>query len=167
MDLLLNNVLNLTTEEVENSKIEFNMKDGTGGQQFLDRWLKHSEDEKMSGTCGQCSYWGWYGKKRNFYTGQWVFSFVRMTYDCDALGFEMDCSHAFEEVYGSASYDSNYLKKVIDDVTDISLLGSAIYSRWRYFNHWAYESEEILEIKNRTWFILALSRLALLSGENL
>lgn len=47
MDLLLNNVLNLTKEEIENSKIEFNMKAGSGGQPFLDRWLKHSEAEKM------------------------------------------------------------------------------------------------------------------------
>ena len=51
-------------------------------------------------------------------------------------------------------------------MTDIPLLGSAIYSQWRYFNHWAYTGAEILEPKNRAWFILALSRLALLSGEN-
>ena len=62
MDLLLNNVLNLTKEEIQNSKIEFNMQAGSGGQPFLDRWLKHSEAEKMSGTCADCSYWGWYGK---------------------------------------------------------------------------------------------------------
>ena len=42
MDLPLNNVLNLTKEEIENSKIEFNMQAGSGGQPFLDRWLKHS-----------------------------------------------------------------------------------------------------------------------------
>lgn len=30
MDLLLNNVLNLTKEEIENSKIEFNMQAGSG-----------------------------------------------------------------------------------------------------------------------------------------
>ena len=35
----------------------------------------------MSGTCSDCSYWGWYGKQRNFYPGQWVFSFARMTDD--------------------------------------------------------------------------------------
>ena len=81
MDLLLNNILNLTKEEIQNSKIEFNMQAGNGGQPFLDRWLKHSEDEKMSGTCTDCSYWGWYGKQRNFYPGQWVFSFARMTDD--------------------------------------------------------------------------------------
>lgn len=81
MDLLLNNVLNLTKEEIQNSKIEFNMQAGSGGQPFLDRWLKHSEAEKMSGTCSDCSYWGWYGKQRNFYPGQWVFSFARMNDD--------------------------------------------------------------------------------------
>lgn len=89
-----------------------------------------------------------------------------MADDCAALGFEMDCGHAFERVYGAAVSNSEELDKVIDDITDISLLGSAIYSRWRYFNHWAYNAAEILEPKNRIWFILALSRLALLSGEN-
>lgn len=51
MELLLNNVLNLTKEEIDNSKIEFNMQAGSGGQPFLDIWLKHSETEKMAGTC--------------------------------------------------------------------------------------------------------------------
>ena len=58
------------------------------------------------------------------------------------------------------------MDRFIDDVTDIPLLGSAIYSRWRYFNHWAYTGAEILEPNNRAWFILALSRLALLSSDN-
>lgn len=44
------------------------------------------------------------------------------------------------------------------------LLGSAIYSRWRYFNHWAYTGEEILEPQNRNWFITALTRLEKLSA---
>lgn len=89
-----------------------------------------------------------------------------MADDCAALGFEMDCGHAFEHVYGKAASNCEELDKIIDDVTDISLLGSAIYSQWRYFNHWAYDGAEILESKNRAWFILALSRLALLTDEN-
>ena len=89
-----------------------------------------------------------------------------MADDCEALGFEMDCGHAFAEKYGSAANNHEALDKIIDDVKDISLLGSAIYSQWRYFNHWAYDAEEILAPKNRAWFILALSRLALLSGDN-
>ena len=88
-----------------------------------------------------------------------------MADDCAALGFEMDCGHAFSEKYGTASSDSTELNKVIDNVNDVFLLGSAIYSQWRYFNHWAYSGEEILKPKNRAWFIIALSRLAILTGE--
>lgn len=87
--------------------------------------------------------------------------------DCAALGFEMDCGHAFSEKYGQASSNHEILNRIIDDVTDIHLLGSAIYSRWRYFNHWAYDGAEILQPENRSWFILALNRLALLSEEKL
>ena len=79
--------------------------------------------------------------------------------ECAALGFEMDCGHAFEEQYGMASHDVMALRGVIDEVTDIALLGSAVFSRWRYFNHWAYSGDEILAPKNREWFIVALTRL--------
>ncbi len=89
-----------------------------------------------------------------------------MADDCAALGFEMDCGHAFEERYGQAVHDHEALDRIIDDVDDIPLLGSAIYSRWRYFNHWAYSGTEILEPENRAWFILALSRLANITGDN-
>ena len=89
-----------------------------------------------------------------------------MADDCAALGFEMDCGHAFSERYGQAANNNEALDRIIDDVTDIPLLGSAIYSQWRYFNHWAYDAAEILEPQNRAWCILSLSRLALLSGEN-
>ena len=81
-----------------------------------------------------------------------------MADDCEALGFIMDCGHAFAEKYGNAASNSEALERIIYQVTDIPLLGSAIYSRWRYFNHWAYSGEEILEPQNRKWFIIALSR---------
>jgi len=81
MELKLNNILGLTEEEISNSKIEFNMHPGNSGQTFLDRWLKNSEEDKRNGTCKECSYWSQYGKQRNFYPGQWVFSFARMTDD--------------------------------------------------------------------------------------
>ena len=80
--------------------------------------------------------------------------------DCSALGFEMDCGHAFEEKFEKAVYDARALDTIIENVNDISLLGSAIYSRWRYFNQWAYDAAEILSMSNRSWFIIALNRLA-------
>lgn len=90
-----------------------------------------------------------------------------MADDCAALGFMMDCGNAFKEVYGRAVYDQIELTRIIDDVTDIALLGSAIYSRWRYFNHNTYDSEAIFEPENRAWFILALDRLSVLAREKL
>ena len=52
-----------------------------------------------------------------------------MADDCAALGFEMDCGHAFSERYGQAANNHEALNRIIDDVTDIPLLGSAIYSQ--------------------------------------
>ena len=82
-----------------------------------------------------------------------------MADDCEALGFVMDCGNAFTEKYGDATSNCEALERIIGQVTDIPLLGSAIYSQWRYFNHWAYSGEEILELQKRAWFTIALSRL--------
>ena len=79
--------------------------------------------------------------------------------DCRALGFEMDCGHAFCERYGNAFESTEELLKIIDEIDNVKLLGSAIFSQWRYFNHWAYSGVEILEPKNREWFIIALKRM--------
>lgn len=81
MELMLKSILGLTDDQVKNSKIELNMKAGVNGEEYLSLWLKHSDHEKEEGTCTECSYWGWYGKRKNFYPGQWVFSFIRMPND--------------------------------------------------------------------------------------
>ena len=90
-----------------------------------------------------------------------------MADDCEALGFVMDCGHAFAEKYGDAASNCEALERIIGEVADIPLLGSAIYSRWRYFNHWAYSGEEIMELQNRAWFTMALSRLGELANSQL
>jgi len=83
--------------------------------------------------------------------------------DCAALGFKIDFGSDFLKKYGKFEK----LSKVIEGVKDISLLGSAIYSQWRYFNHWALYPKSILEAHNIAWFILALGHLAILSRYNL
>lgn len=82
--------------------------------------------------------------------------------ECSELGFQVYCGYTFTEKYGKIN-DPKIFKEVLKDITDINLLGSAIYSKWNYFNTWAYNSAEILENKNREWFILALEHLAKLS----
>lgn len=83
--------------------------------------------------------------------------------DCKMLGFEMDSGHAFYERYGAAVNSASELLKIINEIDDIQLLGSAIYSQWRYFNHWSYNGAEILEPENCEWFLIALKRLEALS----
>lgn len=80
MELLLNKIFNLSDEEIENSRLELNMSVGSGGEAFADKWLSLSEDSRLSGRT-DCSYWGWYGKQRNFYPGDYVFSFIKLEYD--------------------------------------------------------------------------------------
>ncbi len=80
--------------------------------------------------------------------------------DCQALGFVMDGGKAFQAKYGDAIYDYKALRLVIDDVTDIELLGSAIYSQWHYFDFRTNNAETIVKHNNRTWFTLAFNRLA-------
>lgn len=91
----------------------------------------------------------------------------QMADDCSDLGFEMDGGHAFFEKYGQAANDYEVLENIINDVIDIQLLGSAVYSRWRYFNHRAYTGAEILKPQNRNWFIIALAHLEKLSKSDM
>lgn len=81
MTILLNQLFNLTEEEIHNSKIEFNMQAGSGGTAFIDEWLSSSEEDKLAGTCEECSFWGWYGNQRNYLPNQWAFSFAHKKND--------------------------------------------------------------------------------------
>ena len=76
--IYLNDILNLSSDELFNSKIELNMTAGKGGEQHIERWLNHSFEQKSSGITS-CSFWGWFQNKRNFYPGQYVFSFCKLS----------------------------------------------------------------------------------------
>ena len=83
----------------------------------------------------------------------------RMGEDCFSVGFEMDCGKAFERTYKNERllYSLNDFASVVHQVTDVELLGSAIFSNWRRITHWSQESG--IEDKNRAWFLIALNRL--------
>lgn len=77
---------------------------------------------------------------------------------CSALGFEMDCGKSFIAAFSNEAFRNNEdLKKIINNINDIALLGSAIFSRWRDITHWEYAS--LLSKANRSWFITAFTRL--------
>ena len=86
-----------------------------------------------------------------------------MADNCEELNFKMDSGKEFIKLYGDAFENGRELDRIINDIDDVDLLGSAIYSRWSCFEHRKYEGEKILEIRNRLWFIMALNRLSELS----
>ncbi len=74
---------------------------------------------------------------------------------CSFFGWKVDNGSSFKEKYNCNSYDESLY--YLQQVTDLDLLGSLIFSHWRYFNHCAYSSQEILDYKE--WFVKALNRL--------
>lgn len=80
MELTLNSILHLSESEIDNSRIELNMTEGSGGIAHIDKWLSCEQAEKDNGIT-DCSYWGWYGNKKNFNPGQTVFSFIKISHD--------------------------------------------------------------------------------------
>ncbi|MDO5138002.1 MAG: hypothetical protein Q4D71_06010, partial [Oscillospiraceae bacterium] len=82
----------------------------------------------------------------------------QMAEECFALGFELDCGHAFEEKYKEAFWDYDALDSIIDKESDVMLLGSALFSKWRYYTHWA-EGGSMTYPSNREWFIRVLERI--------
>lgn len=81
--------------------------------------------------------------------------------DCKSLGFSMDCGQKFLESYPNtgAFQTAEGLKGILNQITDPNLLGSAIYSKWRWITHWEYRGSMSTE-ENKRWFLLALTRLA-------
>ena len=75
MPIMFNDLMHLSPEEIANSKVEFNIRAGKKGEYFIERWLRHNNDEIIDGTCFDCSYWKWEKP------GQIVFSFLRVADD--------------------------------------------------------------------------------------
>lgn len=73
---------------------------------------------------------------------------------CERSKWQMDCEHAFSQL----TFDGSRLEDALASVNDIGVLGSGVYSRWRYITHWSY-NENLLDEKNRCWFLLVLNRL--------
>ena len=89
---------------------------------------------------------------------------MQLEADCRSLGFQMDCGHEFEKRYPHCfSLTSSAIENQISSITDIDLLGSAVYSQWRYITHWANSS--LQSEKSRRWFELVLKRMKELAGK--
>lgn len=88
--------------------------------------------------------------------------FVR---ECVSFGFEMDCAASFREKYGDEAFNSEEaFARIADTIIDVKVLGSGIFSQWRYYNHWAESSQAIYDAVG--WFKLAFDRLLTISVSN-
>ncbi len=78
---------------------------------------------------------------------------------CEELGFFMDCGHTFESVYGKNTLmNKESFQRVIPQVDDPILLGSAIFSMWRNYTHWSFDTN-LTSDECREWFILAFDKM--------
>lgn len=89
-----------------------------------------------------------------FFLGEWL----------DELGFTMDCGNSLEKKFPGADgfRDNEAFKRILQKI-DIETLGNAIFSQWRYWNHWAMDT---MHEKDYDWFIIAFTRLAELTDCN-
>ena len=72
--------------------------------------------------------------------------------DCESLGFDMDCFNSFNAKYNynPAKHSKKRFEKLVANCDDFCILGNAIFSQWRYYNHWADDVKA--EFKTR-WFM--------------
>ncbi len=75
-----------------------------------------------------------------------------------ALGFEMDCGKSLRKKFPDIGLSTENLgawKEVLAKI-DLETLGNALFSRWRYFNHWDHPSGEA----DYEWFVMGFTRMA-------
>lgn len=78
--------------------------------------------------------------------------------ECIGLGFQMDCGEEFNKRYpGCFDIHNHKLAQAISDINDVDLLGSALFSQWRYLTHWAWAYT--LDKETRIWFLTILNRM--------
>ena len=94
----------------------------------------------------------------------WFFGDDYFAKDCEALGFDMDCGQAFIAVDKDSWPTSSVLKDNLDKFTDISVIGSGLYSKWRAFNHWGSPLEAKEDTKQ--WYLILLRHLIVLCGQD-
>ncbi|MBQ7525815.1 MAG: hypothetical protein IJT09_05210 [Abditibacteriota bacterium] len=144
--------------------LDENLSDDYDGRKaiyrFADKWEEKFSDIKPLADEYAKMWWHeesvderWKGKLKKF-DDEFLHSFC---YDCESLGFEMDVFETFERFYpGCNDSRSKKLDGVIDSIYDVDLLGWAVYSQWRYWNHWADAS---MHEPDLDWFLTVFRRM--------
>ena len=90
-----------------------------------------------------------------------VYDFIesgRFEEDCRNLGFKMDSFESFKKHcnYNPENGPEKSFEELLAACTDYHILGNAIFSQWRYYNHWA---DDVKAEFNTNWFRLAFKKL--------
>lgn len=80
------------------------------------------------------------------------------------LGFRMDAFESLKALGYAENINSlTDWKRILKKITDVQLLGNAIYSQWRYWNHWAMAP---MDEDDYQWFVESFARLAELTKDS-
>ncbi len=66
--------------------------------------------------------------------------------------------------YGESVTTAEGMRKLAPEITDPSLLATAIYSKWRWYARWAADPNDVLSPEAAGWFTAALTRLSELTA---
>ena len=116
-------------------------------QDFCDKYIDFFENEFLKTRESQYKF----------------FDSMEFPNECWNLGFEMDCGRSFDEAYGPDGWDIEKLESKLPSMNDIKIIGSGIFSNWRYFNHWSFGHAEE---KDKKWFLTLFKHLKELTKED-
>ena len=87
-----------------------------------------------------------------------LFDDLKFADEARACGFDMDCGNTFAGAFPGYTYGLDSIRRILRENKDIDpmMIGTEIFSQWRYFNHWAMSgaTEE-----DRQWFLEMLGYL--------
>lgn len=104
----------------------------------------------------------WQEKFINEDSSFWELSSAIFSDACLAFGFADAGRIVVAQGQPLAAVDREALRKSLAAVTDVTLIGTAIYSLW---SAWARDEKTLMARQNREWLALALERLAALTTE--
>lgn len=79
--------------------------------------------------------------------------------DYENLGFVMKQADEMIDRKYSANQSFKSMTEILASYENSYFIGCVLFKNWRYFNHLAYDAEELLEPENRRFFITGLNRL--------
>ena len=119
---------------------------------FLEKWDGHFTEEYIDFSKAHEFSVKWYDAFSKWDGTGKLFDETAFSQDASACGFYMDCGNMFKKVFPEYAYGTTDIRSMLDENKDIDLqlIGSELYSQWRYFNHWAMTGPSEKDIQ---WFL--------------